>query len=1205
MASHKKEYEMQFKLAASLGSSYSATFNKAQAQLAALQKEIGSLSKIQSDVAAYQKQQQSIESTGNKLTVLRQQYDNIQKEIKETAGFSASLENKLLSRQQQIDKTSASLGQQTEKLNQLAAALKEAGVDTSKLEGESAKLNAQIQDLKTRQDQAADGAQDFGSTSIRTFAAIQQAIAAAGIAVALKQIADYYAECVEASMEFEEAMTGVAKTTELSDAEFASMSSEMQELSTLIPITTTELAAIAETAGQLGIMKSSLLGFTEIMAMLGTATNMTAEEAATMLAQFASITGMNPAYYSNLGSTIVALGNSFATTEKNISDMSQSIAAAGAIAGMSEAEIAGIAAAVTSLGITAQNGGTQMTKLISDINTAVSSGENLDDWAMVAGMTAESFAEVWGTNAANALDMFVRGLNSAYESGQDVYGVLSDLGISETRMVTMITSLAQSGTRLTETLQTANSAWSENTALAAEAEKRYATTQSQLMMMQNAYNNLKIAIGDNFTPALRTLYATATDVLNSLTDFVEEYPALIKTIGIFTGVMGSAVMGLSAFAAMVKVVIPMTKLFIATLAAVPGANVILGVAAAVAAVTSGIVALVSAANEGVPKLKELTEAAREMEGIMQEATSAYDDTISSTLAAASVADAYISKLEALEASGELTTEEAKEYHDTLAMLCQVVPELANQIDLTTDTINVDTAALRANTEAWKENAMRQGYQEQWDAMYSSYSDVVTEAAKNSLGLAIVQSQLDVAQKKEADTLARMNELYREATEQVEENYQKYGLLGNATDLLTQEYYDLQYSLYDTSDAIRVAEKSIKTYQGAIEDDGLAVAEAEEQLRLFEEAFMHLSVAMEFGSDVSAEMVSEIFAMKSTINNTTTEIDRLTDSYNQAYEAALVSISGQYDLWDEAADVALISAASINSALEDQISYWQDYNADIASLTERSADIEGLSEVIASFADGSEESVNAIAGMAEASGDELKAMVANWRLLQDEQKITSGSLADLVEEYSKQITEWSATLAEEIDAMDLSAEAAESARSTIQEFIDTANEMLPQVQAAYASIGQAMGYALSPDNSIRRRHQNVSGFAGGTQSAPPGLAIVGERGPELVYFEGGEQVMTAAETEAMLFAARAYSPQLISYLSTAGSSTALSAESGIAAISSNANEVFAPVANVTINLSGDGRIDVENMLNEYGEEIKERIIDTMENYWTDKNRRAYA
>lgn len=45
--------------------------------------------------------------------------------------------------------------------------------------------------------------------------------------------------------------------------------------------------------------------------------------------------------------------------------------------------------------------------------------------------------------------------------------------------------------------------------------------------------------------------------------------------------------------------------------------------------------------------------------------------------------------------------------------------------------------------------------------------------------------------------------------------------------------------------------------------------------------------------------------------------------------------------------------------------------------------------------------------------------------------------------------------------------------------------------------------------------NIPGFAGGTESAPRGLAMVGERGPELVAFRGGERVYSHAQSVAMI------------------------------------------------------------------------------------------
>ncbi|MDD2296806.1 MAG: phage tail tape measure protein, partial [Sphaerochaetaceae bacterium] len=365
----RKEYEMLFQLNAQLGGSYNSTFRNAQGAIASMQKEIAALSKTQSDISAYQKQQGAVEASQKKLEMLQQQYDNIQKEMAETGSYSSALENKLLTKQQQIDKTTASLSDQTAKLEHMRTALADAGVNTADLTGETARLGEQIDNVRTRQEEAADEANNFGSTASAAFGAVGQAIVAAGIAVALKEIADYYAVCIQASMEFESAMTGVAKTTDLSKDELLVMGEEIKSLSTDIPITTTELAGLGEVAGQLGIAKENLLDFSTVMSMLATATTMTADEGATLLAQFANITQMDPSYYSNLASTIVSLGNNYATTEQKITEMSQGIAASASLAGMSEADMVALSAAVTSLGIETQSGSTSMSRLISTLMT--------------------------------------------------------------------------------------------------------------------------------------------------------------------------------------------------------------------------------------------------------------------------------------------------------------------------------------------------------------------------------------------------------------------------------------------------------------------------------------------------------------------------------------------------------------------------------------------------------------------------------------------------------------------------------------------------------------------------------------------------------------------------------------------------------------------------------------------------------------------
>lgn len=1202
----RKEYEMLFQLNAQLGGSYSKTFKAAQQEIVSMQKEIQALSKTQADISAFQKQQAAVEATRKRLEMLRQQYDNIQREMEETGNESADMKNKLLAKQLQIDKTSASLEKQTAKLNELSGALEEAGVNTDDLSHSSEQLAGKIDTLKKKQGEAADKAMTFGDKAGQAFNQVHEAIVAAGIAVALKEIYEYFASCAQASMDFESAITGVAKTTDLTDEELAAMSDSIKALSTEIPATTEEIAAVAEAAGQLGIQKDALLDFTEIMTMLGTATNMTADEAATALARFANITGMATDNYGRLGSVIVDLGNNFATTESEIVAMGTRLASAGKLAGLTEPEIMALAAAMSSVGIEAEAGGTAMTQTLNAIEKAVAKGgDDLAEFARIAGMSSEEFSSAWKNDAMSALTSFIGGLGKLDEQGESTVLVLEDLGLTGIRQSNMLKALGLAADQMTGAVNTANTAWQQNTALTNEANKRYATAQSRLTMMQNAYNNLKVAIGDAYTPALSEAYGVGTKVLNSITAFIQKNPALVNAITAFAGVIGAVVAALAAYAVAAKIAAAAAKIAAAAsailTAAIPGVNVIMGVTAAVAAITAGIVALATAAaNDAVPSVKELTEAARGMREAMDEAKATYDDTVTSTMAAAGVADTYIGKLEEMEAAGLNTDEQHRQYHNTLALLCQVVPELADYIDLETDTINGGTEALRANTEAWKQNAMQQAYQDQLTELYSQYSAVLIEAEENSIGLTKAQYSLEAAQQKLSDTYAQMDALWADAQKQADAYYDQYGYYTDATAFLSQEYYDLQNSIYDTNNEIWAAEKSIKNYNKAMEEDADAVSDAEAEIALAEEAVKNLTASMNEGTGASEEAAAQVSEFQAAISGVQEKINALVESYNEAYSAAYESISGQYQLWDEAAKVIATSAGSINSALESQIAYWQDYNANLQSLTDRSTDIEGLSDMIASFADGSSDSVNAIAGMAGATDEQLATMVANWKTLQQEQQNAAGSVADLKTDFTAAMDELQTALAEDIEAMDLGDEAKASAQATIQGFIDGAVGMLPQVTAAYNRVAAAARAALSASGTGTAG--SIPGYAVGTQSAAPGFALVGENGPELVYFNGGEQVMTAEETaamrESMEIQAITFAPQLLEALHAIHGDGALSAEPGAG---SGAGSVE---LQIVFQINGGASPETVEALREYGDEFAERVLEVMEEAGIDTARRAY-
>jgi len=357
-------------------------------------------------------------------------------------------------------------------------------------------------------------------------------LAAGAIQKGLSMITDWFKKSWEASVEFETAMAGVAKTTDLSAVQLEQMGEKIKLLSTQIPMTAVEIAGLVEAAGQLGIADKNVLQFAEVMAALGVSTNLSANEAATALAQMANVMGTAAQEYERMGSSIVALGNSSATTEADIVALAQRLAGSGKLVGMSEAQLFGYAAALSSVGIEAEAGGSALSKVWSEIETMVATkSDDLSDFAAVAGVSATEFSRAWSEDAAGAFQLFLAGLADTERTGGSAIATLAELGITEIRTSRALTSLAGAGDLLNRSLETSESAWDANTALSTEAGIRYETTASRIAMAENALNNLNIAVGDKFKPLVTSVITGGAEMAGTIATALAGQKLLPEMVG--------------------------------------------------------------------------------------------------------------------------------------------------------------------------------------------------------------------------------------------------------------------------------------------------------------------------------------------------------------------------------------------------------------------------------------------------------------------------------------------------------------------------------------------------------------------------------------------------------------------------------------------------------------------------------------------------
>lgn len=349
----------------------------------------------------------------------------------------------------------------------------------------------------------------------------------------------------KAAMSWESAWAGVTKTVDGTSAQMTKLEADLRKLTRTLPATHTEIAAVAELAGQLGVAVDDVAEFTRVMIDLGETTNLSAEDAATALARFANIMGTARSDTDRLGATIVALGNDSATTEAEIVALASRLAAAGRQAGLSEANIFAIASSLSSVGVEAEAGGTAVSKVFTAINDAViDGGRKLETFARVSGVSVDEFSRVFREDAAGAIELFIEGMGSIAAAGESTTSVFAELELTDQRLKRAVLSLGSAQGLLGEQLDLANQAWEENTALVIEAAQRYETAESRLQIARNSIHDAAITIGDAFLPAL----ADAADGVAGLAQWFGELdPHMQHTIARLSGVAATGGLVAGAF----------------------------------------------------------------------------------------------------------------------------------------------------------------------------------------------------------------------------------------------------------------------------------------------------------------------------------------------------------------------------------------------------------------------------------------------------------------------------------------------------------------------------------------------------------------------------------------------------------------------------------------------------------------------------------
>jgi len=480
-----------------------------------------------------------------------------------------------------MERSIQKFGENSEATQELTRDYYSAEAGLAKLQKQLISANKDLELQESKLKAAGDAAEKAGEK----MKMVGDKMSAAGSALTASVTAPIVAAAgfsVKAAMDFESAFAGVRKTVDATEEELSSLEQGIRDLSKEVPASALEISAVAEAAGQLGIQTPNILEFSEAMIAMGEATNLTSDEASTSLAQFANITQMDQSNFERLASSIVAVGNAGASTEKDVTNMALRLAGAGNQVGMSEADIVGLAASLADVGIEAEAGGTAFSKVMIQMQLAASTGtkagdvlkktgmslrdlemfadadakgfkamahsmgytaeelkgfmdasKSLDAFSKATGISAEEFKKAYEKDAVGAIQLFVKNLATAGDRGEDAITILEEMGITEVRMRDALLRSAGAGDKLAGSIALSNKAWKENNALSNEAAKRYETNESKMKMARNRITDAAMTIGQQLLPVVADL---VDDVAKAAEAFGKLDPEMQKTALVALGV---------------------------------------------------------------------------------------------------------------------------------------------------------------------------------------------------------------------------------------------------------------------------------------------------------------------------------------------------------------------------------------------------------------------------------------------------------------------------------------------------------------------------------------------------------------------------------------------------------------------------------------------------------------------------------------------
>lgn len=1033
-----------------------------------------------------------------------------------------------------VDDLSSAIGDYEKATGQAAnstGVLSEKTTETEKNLDEAAeaarKASDEVEKFGDKSEETGKQSEESSKKSRDGIKELQGVLASAGIAATLNEIKNGFFDCSEAAAQFETSTAMVATIADTSQKSLSSISKEVRSYSNETGEAASDMAEATYQAISASINTADAAAFAGTATKLAVGGFTSATTAVDVLTTAINAYGLAASDATQLSDYLITTQNLGKTS---VDQLAQSVGKVIPLASAYNVQMDNLSSAyavLTANGIATAESGTYLKSMLNELGDT---GSGVSE--VLLNSTGKTFAQLMeqGYSLGDVMAM----LGNAVDGDSTAFNALWNSTEAGIGALSLFNAGADKYNSVLESMRTS----------AGATEKAYSTmadtTDKSKQRMENAFNNLKISVGDVLNPALTQVYEGFTNVFAGMSDFVDEHPAVVAAISAIAVGVGGFTGALAAYNLATTAAKFVTEAFTATLAA----NPYVLAAAGIVAVTAAAVTLTGVLITQSDEYEGMTATCRDQYDELQRLNDQYNAACEQYGENSDAANSLRYQLDRLNDEFEANRQTVKEFvaecdglvesHNkvmdtynsstssikdqelgTLA-LTQRLGELASQNTQTTasytemkaiiDQLNADvpglgltydgvTESVDATVEAIKKAAKAQADSEYKAEQQQTYVDLLKEQSSLEQQIAEAEANLDAERQRR----------------------------GMRQDDVTGDW--VSGSGFWMEDSPWVAWTSdIDEYKKSLEELQSAYDENQQTLSDIEGEWRGVAQAVE---DAQNQTVTYDEAVSMATSSAQSALDELTAAYDKAYESARTSIEGQIGLFDTMKTSSELSISDMEKAMQSQTDYLNLYSENLKKAAEYGLD-DGL---IKSLSDGSEESagyINAIIQNIEKLGGSTEGMPAAASKFVDEfnskfeetekaKDAFADNIAKMETDFDKTMSDIEQTMTGTVEKMEMADEAKEAAQATIKAYCDAIRSMTGEAGSAAEAVASAAASHLKTAPTTTPTTTTVAGHANGALSAQEDVYIAGEEGPELIIGARGSEVFPTQETERILAA----------------------------------------------------------------------------------------